>query len=313
MTIEFQNRFIGFWLFEEIPQSRRMPLPHLRSWQTCHTYQTGLLIHREHQSSALNAFWAHIASADGSNAVEFPMLATSPLRDTLIAASHQRGVTCWQGHDVERAALQLDGDVADRMLQQISSRRMRSLRRGQRFLDKQGDVTFQVLRDPDEIEVGINTLLELEGAGWKREAGTALSCDEHQEQFFRDMIRGFAETNDVFFTQLSVADKPVAVVAHLRVRQQAYAFKLGWDPVFERGCPGFLIKAQLIQHAHQLPKIMSIDSCSQPGSFIEHIWPDRLTFSTHLFMTSRAGKIAGTIIDGLRSARDEVTHVIGSE
>lgn len=314
LTVESDRRLIGLWLFEDVATSRRMPLPHWRSWQTCHTYQTGLLIHQEHASAALNTFWQRVASVDGTNAVEFPMLATgSALQNSLLASSHQRGVTCWQGHDVERAALQLDGDLPDRMLQRISSRRMRSLRRGQRFLEKQGELTFQILTKPEEIEAGINTLLELEAAGWKRAEGTALSCNANQEQFFRAMIHRFALMNSVFFTQLSVDGKPVAVVAHLRIGQQAYAFKMGWDPAFERGCPGYLIKAQLIQHAEELPRITSIDSCSQPGSFIEHLWPDRLTFATHLFMTSRAGRIAGTIIDGLRTARDEVTHVFRSE
>src|SRR6218665_3708885 len=38
-----QGRLLGLGVFEEVAGSRRLPIPHLRSWQTPHTYLDSLL------------------------------------------------------------------------------------------------------------------------------------------------------------------------------------------------------------------------------------------------------------------------------
>ena len=111
----------------------------------------------------------------------------------------------------------------------------------------------------------------------------------------------------VFFTQLLVGDNVIGSVVHLVSGQQAFAFKLGWDPAFERGCPGYQLKAQLVCKAsEQLGQFELIDSCSQLGSFIEHVWPDRRAIGSCVAPTSLPGRAALQVSLGLRWAKHQL-------
>lgn len=311
VSIHHQGQLIGFGIFEQRSASRRMPVPHLRCWRSPHGYLHGMLIDPDHSQRALSAFWEYMQhSQEGWNAVEFTQLALDqPATVSLQQSATRAGVEYWMSQPFERAALQVEDSLPGRIIAKISTRRARSLRRGWKYLQKQGEVQFSIVDSPEGIPQCTEELLRLESLGWKAKRGTALAVQPEQAKFFREMIAQFAAQKQVFFSQLAVDGKTIAIVAHLKMGQSAYAFKLGWDPEYERGCPGFQLKSQIVQASPQLG-VKFIDSCSTAGSFIEHVWPDRCSIASHMFMTTRIGVLGGALVGGLRWVRHRAGQLL---
>ena len=301
LLIESGEELIGAGLFSHVASSRHLPLPHLRALQTPHSFLDSFMLRPGLEQLACRALWRFFEGEDQPwHGVLFPRLdcrseGTRLLQQTAEAA----GVEVWRGTKRERAALCLDNPDPTHLQRGLSKRRRRSLHRGRIWLERQGPISLQIHDSPQDVVRCTDELLRLESLGWKADIGTALASNESHLRFFRDMVARFCEQGRVFFTELKVGERTAAMVCYLRSGERACAFKIGWDPDFARGCPGFQIKAELFQHTLRLPGIRLIDSCSSPGSFIEHIWPDRIPIAMHLFLAGRTAVIGRSMIDGL--------------
>jgi len=306
IVIEQDNRWIGLGVFESVAATRAVPVPHLRSWRTNHTFLDGMLIRTGEEQLALNAFWDFMKNKHHSwYAVEFRQLAQDDGTSKLIENSAaEAGVEFVKGPSSLRASLEFSLDNSEHT-NGISKRRARSLRQSWNWLSKQGKVSFCVQRNRKKIKQSALRFLELEAMGWKSNAGTALASHETEKKFFIDLVDRFAQQGRVFFLELSIDETVIASVVHFVAGDVSYAFKLGWDPSFSRGCPGYQIKAQTLFHAQRLfPHLKMIDSCACPGSFIEHVWGTRREIAPQIFITSRLASIACSMLGGIKWIRD---------
>ncbi|SFJ62785.1 GNAT family N-acetyltransferase [Planctomicrobium piriforme] len=312
ITIEQQGQMLGLGVFENRARSRRLPVRHLRSWQTPHTYFDGLLLRDGDSGRALQEFWAFLARGHHDwHGVDFPrMPVDEPATRLLDASAQQIDGFCLEGTPWSRACLLPQESDAGTILQTISVKRAKSLRRGWRELEKSGTVHFEFQQDPGQMAACAEELMHLENLGWKCDIGTSLAANSAHTRFFRELIFRMNEQGNVSFTRLRIDDRAVASVVNFRAGDTLYAFKLGWDPEFERGCPGFHLKMQTAAHAGaHFPDVRMIDSCSQPGSFIEHVWPQRRAFCSRTYVTSPVGSLAASMVQGLRWVRNSAVAV----
>ncbi len=308
IVVEQDNQWIGMGIFESVTATRTIPVPHLRSWRTNHTYLDGMLIRREEGPSALHAFWEFIKhEVHPWYAVEFRQLAIDdPATKQIEQAATKADIDFKKGQVKSRASVDLSSaSVNNQESNGISKRRARSLRQGWNWLSKQGEVSFRLQRNSNKVKQSALRFLELEAMGWKSKAGTALASHESERDFFLDLVERFARQDRVFFLELLIDETVIASVVHFAAGNVSYAFKLGWDPNLSRGCPGFQLKAQTLFQAQQLlPHMKIIDSCACPGSFIEHIWADRREIAPHIFLTSRVAHIACSMLGSIKWIRD---------
>jgi hypothetical protein len=153
----------------------------------------------------------------------------------------------------------------------------------------------------DDLSTACARFLELEALGWKAAAGTALACRRNQESFFREFLQRRARRDGVFFSEVLSRDVVIASVAHVRSGLDGFAIKLGWDPSYERGCPGYQLKARIAEQlAMEGAEPRLIDSCAEQGSFIDSVWPSRRRIAPCVVATSDAGRFALQLIDRLR-------------
>ncbi len=306
IVIEQDNRWIGLGVFESVAATRAVPVPHLRSWRTNHTFLDGMLVRAGEEQPALNAFWDFMKNKYHSwCAVEFRQLAQDDGTSQQIENSAtEAGVEFIKGPSSERASIEISQSNPEQS-NAISKRRARSLRQGWNWLSKQGTVSFGIQKNRKKIKQSALRFLELEAMGWKSNAGTALASHETERQFFLDLVERFAQQDRVFFLELSIDETVIASVVHFVAGDVSYAFKLGWDPRFSRGCPGYQIKAQTLFHAQRLfPHLKMIDSCACPDSFIEHVWGTRREIAPQIFITSRLANIACSMLGGIKWIRD---------
>jgi CelD/BcsL family acetyltransferase involved in cellulose biosynthesis len=302
-----QGVWLGLGLFEAVAPKPALPIPHLRHWRTAHTFSQGLLLDAGTYSDTLAAFWRFLQRGRHIwHALELPQLAhDAAYFEPLFRSAAAHGVEALQGSVQTRACLYVDGDSDWDARTGMSPRRKRSVRQAWNWLQRQGTCEFRVQTDPSRLESSARRFLELESLGWKSSQQTALLSTRANRRFFAEMVDGFAAQERLFFTELMLDDQIIGSVLHLRSGATACAFKLGWDPAFARGCPGFQLKVQLAAQIEKLPAGLAvIDSCASPGSFIEHVWAGRRDYSSGVFYTSRAAAVAGTVVNTLRQIRD---------
>ena len=264
---------------------------------TRHVHTRAFLQQKEHRDSRDVDNLQHVAgeaeSAGTMQKMTAQELATMPLRQIQageVGLAHDQCLTGESSRLVNRG---------------ISRRRARSLRQSRNWLQRQGGLELRFQRDPETIAQSIDRFLQLEALGWKGETATALSSRAADERFFREMAQAFLAQGQLMFVELLVGGEVMGSVVHLQQGRSSYAFKLGWNPRLARGGPGFQMKAFTEREIFvAFPELERVDSCACPGSFIEHVWPDRRTCSSNLFMTSRAGVIAGSVVGALRWIRD---------
>lgn len=312
LSIEQEEAWIGCGVFSRSSGTRHLPLPHLIPWKCKHTFLDGLLLHRDHAAAAAEHLFEFLKKGTHTfHGIEFESLATDSISTQLLeAAAQSQGITCWAGHSQSRAALRADVDRAESLVQSMSLQRVKSLKKGWRELQKRGEPHFRLVgidgtASAAELIACGERLLHLESLGWKGEQETALLSRQQESAFFRQMLRELAKHDNVFFSELCVGEEVIGSVVHLVSGNQAFAFKLGWNPDYERGCPGFQMKALMAAAFEEHPGRFSlIDSCSKSGSFIERVWPHRRQVGPRVFATSPAGQLTLGVTGGLHWVKD---------
>ena len=302
-VVDRDGRWLLAGIFERVRGTRRLPLPHLRAAETNHTFMTGCLVDSDHCEAVSGALWSYLRQHH-LHGLSFPMFPIeSPLGQLFRGQCEKSGTVATVDDLCQRATVTPQDGTA------MSSRRAKSLRRGRRALEKLGQVSLRFNHCPVDDLSAVERFLFLESLGWKGESQSAIACRMSEVQAFKATARVLAQQNRIHFAELHVDERVIASMCLFRSGPDYYAFKIGWDPQFERGCPGFLIAADLQENMHQLPECQSIDSCACPGSFLDHVWPGRMSIGTALFTTTRWGSLA---VRGTRLAREIFRQVRGN-
>ncbi len=302
-----QGRWLLAGVFEKVSSSRQLPLPHLQAVRTCHSFETGLLVDATACEGVAEVLWRFLRELN-LHGISFPMFSVGSSLSRLLMERCEQERSSVIIDDLQTRALTSTNEPRSDLA--MSSKRAKSLRRGRRALEKLGHVSFTFSGCPDGDLSAVERFLFLESLGWKGESQTALACRLSEVQAIKDMSFGLAQQNRIRFAELAIDQQVIASMCLLRSESDYYAFKIGWDPQFERGCPGFLLAAEIQDHLHQLPGCERIDSCASPGSFLEHVWPGRKKIGTALFTTTWLGSIAAR---STRVARDIYRQLRGRE
>lgn len=281
-----QDQF-GRWLFagffQRVRGSRDLPLPHLRALRTTHSFKTGVLVDARDCEAVIAELWPFLRQQK-LHGISFPIF---PIRSSLACLLREQcekdQTRAFVSGTFERATVSQSGMNESGM----SSKRAKSVRRGRRSLEKLGPVEFRI-RD----QAGGDDFLHLESLGWKGQERTALACDPRQTAAFREVIQGLGQHDRVRFAEIVQSGRTVASMCLFRSETDYYAFKIGWDPALERGCPGYLLASELQAHLTDLPGCERIDGCACPGSFLDHVWPERKEMGIATYTTTRWGAAA---------------------
>jgi len=297
-----ENDLLGVGIFERSRGTKRLPLPHLRAYQCPHSYLTGLLIHRDWIKPVLASFFSFFC--DPGNhwyGIEFINRYADTVQASLTDEIASQFKIPWIGYSRKKRAVLIPKDSGPAYMEKhFSSKKKKFLRRCYRLLREAGAVRWRIVRGREIDRTCIDTFLRLEDMGWKAEEKTSLLRRRH-DQFFREMIEGFARHGRAFFTELILGNKVIASTSNIISGNAGFAFKIGWDAEFARMSPGILNEAEFIRNVPDLfPDLEYIDSGAEEGSFIENLWPDRHTLISGFYVTK---KLSGTILNGLNTLR----------
>jgi Acetyltransferase (GNAT) domain len=300
-----QRDLVGVGVFDKVPGSRQLPLPHLVAYRGVHSFLGGMLLDRDFRTQALDALITGIrrqmpwflalqfgqAWADGALAKS----ADDPARSHHFEARQEGAI----------ARAVLSPAKGPGMLQDKAfASRLRDLNRRKRRLEEQGQVDWRWHRDDGISGASIENFLALEHMDWKGQAGTSLRSQARHEAFFREVVSGFASQRRALFIELCLNGKPIASCCNFISGNIGFGFKIGWNPEFRSAAPAKLNEIELMRQAHAaFPDIELFDSGSGPDSYINELWSERKVLTTLTLPAHAAGAAALRLVDGARRLR----------
>ena len=176
----------------------------------------------------------------------------------------------------QRAALDAT-QTPEQWFRTFNSKRRRYWRSQWRQLEKRGVLTFERLDADGDITAWTEEFLQLEAAGWKGRAGTALLCDAHNAAFARTMIHGFHARGQLRFWRLRLDDRAIASLFALVSQDTLWLGKIAYDEALHRQSPGVMLMLEVTKDILADPAIRFADSCAVPNHpMIDHLWHERL-------------------------------------
>ncbi|MBT8396445.1 MAG: GNAT family N-acetyltransferase, partial [Gemmatimonadetes bacterium] len=282
------DELLGLGIFEPSLGSRLLPLPHLRSWKSAHSFLDGVLLDRDRPLEAATAIfewmqgtrnrWHGLSFQDRSDDTESSLV--------LEEAASRFGIPWTEDWQNERAFAMGSLLPEDCIGELFHGKRRREMRRRIRRLQSFGAVDFTVKNPMGGNSEPLESFLAMEAMGWKGEEQSALRCHAGRERFAREMVAGLSKVGKTVFGQLTVGDQLAATDLYLRSGDSLFSFKSGWHPRFGKGSPGVVLKLRWMEAVRDFPELESVDSCAASGSWIEPIWPSRRRLTTGVFPTS---------------------------
>ncbi len=259
------------------------PLPHHAVWQHPNMFSGVPLVRHGHELG----FWRTLlATLDedpgGALFLHLPQLnETGPLNRALetVLASQDRPAGVVQRS--ERALLQSDLSPDAYFETSLSTKKRKELRRQERRLGEEGELSFDRHSDSTELDRWIGEFLALEASGWKGSEGSALASDAATARLFDHALRGAAGAGRLERLTLRLDGKPIAMLANFLTPPGAYSFKTAFHESYSRFSPGVLLQQRNLELLAS-EQLDWCDSCAAEGHpMIEHIWREKRAIVSH--------------------------------
>jgi len=171
-------------------------------------------------------------------------------------------------------------DSYDNFLQGVSKKRRKKLRQINRRLSERGTLTVNIYKDIADIPDLANRFMALEKLGWKGENKSALASSANGRAFFNEVVAATPADAELFFTELTLDQAPVAMSANFIINSDFFAFKVAFDPAYAKFSPGIYLEYEAIRLMYVYSNFQRADSGAEQDSFIGSIWPERLELMT---------------------------------
>ena len=292
------GRLRALGCFEESPGNSSLPLPHLEAVKTNYSVRSGLLLDEEGGDQILQTLLSDIRNHSDWAGVVFPGLRLDSILAQRLQSAVKKCELSWHTEGVHESAAFFPPIASEDILKGNYGK---SLRRKLRNLESAGPVRLRWIERPEELPAALEQFLFLEDAGWKGTEGTSMLADGGAATFLKEMASGFHQHGGLVITQLLAGEQVVASAINIRSGSTLFALKIGWDPQFAKAGPGTLHEHFLLPLVCQdFPDVTCVDGCSRPGSYLEDLWPHRVSIGDAIIPISRLGSL---LTLGMNSAR----------
>ena len=103
------------------------------------------------------------------------------------------------------------------------------------------NVGFRTIRDVMDISEGVAVHGDLEGSGWKGQAGTAIRANNEQGRFYTEVLTAYAQQGNTLICQLLFDQQPAASLLCIRSSTTVIVLKTAFQEAFKSLSPGRLV------------------------------------------------------------------------
>lgn len=276
------NRLIALLPIKLRTTYHGLPLRTAEPWKHIHAFLTTPLIRAGFETDALRAMLVALKQRNVAILRLQHSAADGPIATALGKLTDDTGLAAKTTRTWQRAILKSELDGEDYIAQSISKKKRKEYGRVARRLADAGDVVFETadMSDPAAVEGVVLEFLELELAGWKGRAGTAIAQRPAEARFFLDACRAAASAGMLHPLTLRVDGAVAATIinfaGHGAEADGLFSFKITYDETFARYSPGVLLELELTARALGQNNLAFTDSCANPDHpMIDHLWRER--------------------------------------
>jgi CelD/BcsL family acetyltransferase involved in cellulose biosynthesis len=259
------------------------PLPHWRNWLHSNMFLGAPLVAPGFEA----AFWRELLAWGDSQAAGTLFLhlsqmpAEGPLHEALARVLREENHPAATVMREERAMLRTRLEAGEYLELSLSGKKRKELRRQHRRLEEEGELSVERTMSCIGLSAWIDEFLELERAGWKGKAGSALACDPATEALFTTGLEGAARQGRLERLAIRLDGKPLAMLATFLSPPGAFSYKTAFDERYARFSPGVLLQRENLSLLAR-PEIEWADSCaSADHPMIDHFWRERRSIARH--------------------------------
>jgi CelD/BcsL family acetyltransferase involved in cellulose biosynthesis len=165
------------------------------------------------------------------------------------------------------------------LLARLSRHFRKELRRTGRRLESLEGVRYETARNEEDLAAAFEDFLEVEGSGWKGEAGTGSAIRLHAQyaSFYRSLAHEFDDGDGCEISTLYAEGRCIAGEFSMRTGEEYATLKIGYDEEYSRLSPGHLLCAKTLARCCDDPQIKRFNQLSD-AEWIKVWRPDRISY-----------------------------------
>lgn len=153
-------------------------------------------------------------------------------------------------------------------------RRMRRLERhGMRH-------EFEMVRTSDRIPEAIRDYGRLESTGWKGTEGTAVSPENAQGRYYREVLETLCDRGEGAVFQLALDGRVVASQLSVMRNGILVLLKMAYDEAFQEHSPGYLLQHKILEFVFEDSRFKAVDFYGR----VRQGWTDKWTNETRTML-----------------------------
>ena len=175
--------------------------------------------------------------------------------------------------EFDRPTLEQGSTFDQHMLDHVSKKRRRDLKRNRKRLSEKGRVEMRFFTSGPQLEAAVEDFLRIEASGWKGERGTALACNQNLLAFARQAFGTSCGKTITRADVLYLDEQPIAVSLAIYVGKTAFTLKCTYDESYRTYSPGLLLEQDIIEDFLKNHWVERLDSATAAGGHVvQGLW-----------------------------------------
>lgn len=196
---------------------------------------------------AAQAIFEHLGRKHGDWALWFTQYQAGEQQETLFTrVLRERGYLLESYSGVRSPYMRLE-ETWDEKMKTLQPRFRTALRSREKRIREKGQIELRFMDSPTQWQAGLEAVREIEDDSWKIEAGSAITVQEFQWQFYRRYAPIAAEKGTLRIPVLFVGGEPVAYDYALYDQGVYYLLKTSYKNKWQEMYPGFVLRKLLVE------------------------------------------------------------------
>ena len=160
---------------------------------------------------------------------------------------------------VETARVRVQGSFKDFWATRSSDLRKNIMRRLRRLEERDRNLELSTITEPGDVAEAIRAYGRMESQGWKGRAGTAITEDNDQAHFYRDVMEHFCARGEGRIYQVRLDGQLIGSELFIGRNGMLVGLKTTFDEDLREISPGFLMKYLILQQVFTEGKFSNIE------------------------------------------------------
>jgi CelD/BcsL family acetyltransferase involved in cellulose biosynthesis len=222
----------------------------LRALGQLHTLHGTQMILARDSHAMLAAIFDHLEKNHGDWTLWFTQYQRGEEQESFYTRALEERGYAHEFHAAARSPYLQMQETWDDKLKSLQPRFRTALRSREKRIREKGRLELRFLDSPREWEAGLEAIREIEGDSWKIAAGSALTVQDFQWQFYSRYAPSAAEKGTLRIPILLLDGEPLAYDYALFDTDVYYLLKTSYKQKWQDLYPGFVLRKLLVEWAY---------------------------------------------------------------